>query len=337
MKILKTYPLLLPIIFLFLIIVIMGYTIYDDSRIIVVRQDVMIEGLPSEFDGFTILQISDLHSHRFGESQQSITSIINSLDYDVIAFTGDMQDSRTQDILPFLELIRGIEKKTPMYYISGNTGPFDVLYSTMPDAQYNFDISTGKILDFGILLENENCTLLNQPQVIERGEKIWFAADFSPLVSKEVVKKAQQALQIATNQGQKIYLQGIIEYQMSLQHIYGTFQTSDTLIGIFHFPLFYDTLENPQGLPPYDLILAGHYHGGQIRFPLLGSIYIPDASLPRHGFFPPQNLVSGLVKMNNLQEYITRGLGASSHHIFLQFRLFNTPEINLIKLRRSEH
>jgi predicted MPP superfamily phosphohydrolase len=337
MKLSKKYPLLLPTIVLFLIILIIGYTVYDDNRVIVTQQDVLLPGLPAEFDGFTILQISDLHSHHFGESQQKLTSIINSLGFDIITFTGDMQDSRSQDILPFLEIIRGIHKKTPKFYISGNAGPFDVLYDYVPGAQFNIDISTGKELEFGKFLENEGCTLLVQPQFIQRGgARIWFAADFSPVVSAKLIANSKEILQTSVDPGKKIYEQGIIAYQTSLQSLYASFQASDVLIGVFHYPLLNQTFKNPQSIPPYDLILAGHYHGGQIRIPILGALYIPDFSLPRHGVFPPKHLVSGLFNDNNIQQYVSRGLGASSRLPFLQFRLDNTPEINLITLRRSK-
>jgi uncharacterized protein len=336
MKLSKKFPLLLPTIVLFLIILITGYMVYDDNRVIVKHQDVWLSSLPSEFDGFTILQISDLHSHHFGESQQKLTAIINSLSFDVITFNGDMQDARSLDFLPFLELIRGIHKKTPRYYISGNTGPFDVLYGYLPAAQFNNDISTGKILDFGRFLENEGCTLLVEPQFIDRnGARIWFAADFSPVVSGKFIATAKEILQSTEDPGKKIYQQGIIAYQTRLKSLYVSILPSDVLIGVFHYPLENEVIQNPQFLRPYDLILAGHYHGGQIRLPFLGALYVPDPTLPRHGFLPPRHQVSGLYFGNNFQQYVTRGLGASSRFPFLQFRLFNTPEINLITLRRN--
>jgi predicted MPP superfamily phosphohydrolase len=68
---------------------------------------------------------------------------------------------------------------------------------------------------------------------------------------------------------------------------------------------------------------------------LLGATYIPDDTLAGYGLFPPQGLVSGLYIGNGIQQYVSRGLGASSRIPFLTFRLFDTPEINLITLRTS--
>ena len=335
-KFLKLLLLFLVIFCEVLFIFMVAYMIYDDNHINIVRQTVQIKGLPPEFDGFTLLQISDLHGKRFGNSQQELTGIINSLDYDAIAVTGDSQDTSSNDFQPLLELIRGIKKKTPIYYISGNTGPFDIYYDTT-GARYGLDMSDGIVQPAGKILQGAGCTLLNQPQVIERGDsRVWFATDFSQAQSIVVVKQAQQELLATKSQTTRDTLNVKIEYQENLQKIYAAFQPGDTLIGIFHIPLTYKTLEDPQELPPYDLILAGHYHGGQIRLPSYGALFISDDTLPWHGFFPPQELVSGLFIGNGIQQYVSRGLGASRRIPFLAFRLFDTPEINLIRLKTSK-
>jgi predicted MPP superfamily phosphohydrolase len=314
------------------------YIIFDNNHINTVRQTIEVKGLPAEFDGFTILQISDLHGKRFGDSEQKLTGIINSLDYDAIAITGDSQDTSSKDFQPLLDLIRGIKKKTPMFYISGNTGPFDIYYNTEGVRRpYSLDMSDGILQQDGKILQNAGCTLLNEPQVIERGgTRVWFATDFSRSQSIVEVGQYQQKLLTTKNTAEKDILNGKIDYQINLQKVYASFKPSDTLIGIFHIPLSYKTLENPQGLPPYDLVLAGHYHGGQIRLPYLGAIYIPDNTLPWYGFFPPRDMVSGLFVGNGIQQYVSRGLGASRRIPFLAFRLFDTPEINLITLRTSK-
>jgi predicted MPP superfamily phosphohydrolase len=277
-----------------------------------------------------------LHGKRFGNSQEVLTGIINSLNYDAIAITGDSQATGTDDFQPLLELIHGIKKNNPIFYISGNTGPLDIIYSTT-GSRYSLDMSDGVVQQDGIILQSAGCTLLDKPQVIERnGARLWFATDFSAAQSTVAVKQARQKLLTTKKQSIKDSIIKSIDYQEYLQGIYASFQPSDTLIGIFHIPISYNTLKDPQGLPPYDLILAGHYHGGQIRLPYLGAIYIPDHTLPWYGLFPPNNLASGLFIGDGIQQYVSRGLGASRRIPFLAFRLFDTPEINLITLRTSK-
>ena len=66
------------------------YNVYDNNRIKVVEQTINIKDLLSEFEGFKILQISDLHGKRFGDNQDKLVSLINSIDYNIIVITGDM-------------------------------------------------------------------------------------------------------------------------------------------------------------------------------------------------------------------------------------------------------
>ena len=43
----------------------------------------------------------------------------------------------------------------------------------------------------------------------------------------------------------------------------------------------------------------------------------------------------GLNQIHNMQKYISAGLGSSASISFLDFRLFNTPEINVIILQST--
>lgn len=57
-----------------------------------------------------------------------------------------------------------------------------------------------------------------------------------------------------------------------------------------------------------DLVLSGHTHGGQVRFPIIGSIYVPGG-----GFFPKYD--RGLYSLDTSRKtrlYIDSGLGNSS-------------------------
>lgn len=64
------------------------YIIYDNNRISIARQTIRLERLPESFDGFAILQISDLHSKRFGKNQKRLLSKINSCQYDLVVLPG---------------------------------------------------------------------------------------------------------------------------------------------------------------------------------------------------------------------------------------------------------
>ncbi|MGR6835246.1 metallophosphoesterase [Syntrophomonas erecta] len=72
-----------------------------------------------------------------------------------------------------------------------------------------------------------------------------------------------------------------------------------------------------------DMLLAGHYHAGQIRFPPLPALYAPGAGLlPEYDY--------GLYRQDSTYMYLTRGLGATG---LLRFRFFNRPEVAVITCR----
>ena len=84
----KRYYVLITIFLLIAFCVV--WNIYDNQRFVVTEQTVTLDDLPNSFDGYRILQISDLHGKYFGENQLDLLSAINQLDYDCILFTGDM-------------------------------------------------------------------------------------------------------------------------------------------------------------------------------------------------------------------------------------------------------
>ncbi|KHE71665.1 hypothetical protein LD39_08565, partial [Halobacillus sp. BBL2006] len=118
---------LLLVVVLFVIIII--YTVWDNSRIKIVKQDVSIPNLPEELEGYNILQITDLQGRTFGSNQQKLIDQINSLNYDSIIFTGDILDDKKVDYTPFYQLVEGIDNKADALYVEGNSDPSNYVIS----------------------------------------------------------------------------------------------------------------------------------------------------------------------------------------------------------------
>lgn len=80
---------------LLLLVFIVGiilYSVYDNNRIVLVKEKVEIENLHTSFNNFKILQITDLHGKMFGKNQKNLIDKINSINYDAIAIIGDIYD-----------------------------------------------------------------------------------------------------------------------------------------------------------------------------------------------------------------------------------------------------
>lgn len=79
--------------------------------------------LPEAFDGLTIAQISDLHVGSFGTDTSFVSKLvdeINSLHPDVIVFTGDIVNRRTDELQPFTSPLARLRAPMGVYSILGN-------------------------------------------------------------------------------------------------------------------------------------------------------------------------------------------------------------------------
>ncbi|MBD5226418.1 MAG: metallophosphoesterase [Bacteroidales bacterium] len=84
---------------------------------------VEIEGLPDSFDGFRIAQFSDLHTGTFGTDTAFVSRLVdrlNNLNADAIVFTGDIVNRQSDEIEPFLPVLKHIDAPYGTFAILGN-------------------------------------------------------------------------------------------------------------------------------------------------------------------------------------------------------------------------
>ena len=77
--------------------------------------------LPAAFDGFRIAQVSDIHLRSFAgrpESLRKAVDKLNSLDPDIVCFTGDLISMDVSEIDGFEEILQSI--KVPVFSVMGN-------------------------------------------------------------------------------------------------------------------------------------------------------------------------------------------------------------------------
>lgn len=83
------------------------------------RYEVNSQKLPESFDGFKIVQLSDLHGAEFGEDGMELVDKVGSLEPDIIALTGDFVTDEG-DLAAVEKLAAKLVKLCPVYFISGN-------------------------------------------------------------------------------------------------------------------------------------------------------------------------------------------------------------------------
>ena len=88
----------------------------------VLKYTLEFDDLPESFDGYRITQISDVHSGSF-DNRKKIeygVDLINRQNSDLLLFTGDMVNNKTEEMLPWAELFSTLKAKDGKYSVLGN-------------------------------------------------------------------------------------------------------------------------------------------------------------------------------------------------------------------------
>ena len=92
------------------------------GRVRILTNEVVSDRLPYDFDGFTILQLTDLHADRSAHAISAVEELIDGLDYDICVWTGDYRGDTFGDFRPCLEALVSLRKKITkdVYAVLGN-------------------------------------------------------------------------------------------------------------------------------------------------------------------------------------------------------------------------
>lgn len=101
----------------------------------VIKHDLYYPDLPSAFDQFTIVQISDIHAGSFGNRRavERGVDLIKAQKGDLFVFTGDLVNNKAAEILPWIDVFSRIKAPFGQFSILGNHDYGD--YIRWPDQQ----------------------------------------------------------------------------------------------------------------------------------------------------------------------------------------------------------
>ena len=105
-------------------------------RVDVREVDVEVPDLPEAFEGYRIVQFSDLHTGTYGSDTTFVSHLVNcidALDGDMVVFTGDIVNRHTDEILPHVQALSRLDAPDGVYSILGNHDYGD--YSEWPSAE----------------------------------------------------------------------------------------------------------------------------------------------------------------------------------------------------------
>lgn len=266
---------------------VIAWVAWGNTALVTTELSVKSGKLPAAFDGFRIVQVSDLHNASFGEGNAELLERMEQAQPDCIALTGDLVDSRHTDVDAALSFAREAAKIAPSYYVTGNHE------ARLEDLE---QLLTG--------LEEAGVTILQNESILldREGHSIVFSGVEDPSFHDDHPLHDTE---------------GIWERNLeSLSPEEGRYT-----ILFSHRPEFFDLYEKLG----FDLVLAGHAHGGQFRLPGIGGLWAPG-----QGLFPEYD--AGLYQQGGTAMAVSRGLGNS----LFPFRVNNRPEIVAITLQAGE-
>lgn len=207
----------------------------------VTRRDAVIPGLPADFDGAKVAQLSDIHLDEFTEPffLQDAVRHINQLEPDLVFLTGDYITNQFGShkfavgaAWQCANILQGLHCRR-IYAVLGNH-----------DIQVDARAVSTALRDNGITL------LRNSYIPLERGKsRIWLAGLDDP-----VAGDPNPDLAIPT----------------AIRNING-----EPIILLCHAPDFARPLSALSAGQAVSYMLSGHTHGGQVRVPLLGPVVLP--------------------------------------------------------------
>lgn len=262
----------------------------------VIKQRIYFPDLPEEFDGFTITQISDIHSGSFDNSEKINYAIdlINEQNSDMILFTGDIVNTHAREMVPWINTFNRIKKhKYGKYSVLGNHdyGEY-VSWPTPADKENNFQAIKNLYgqIDFKLLL--------NEHTVIKKGDQ-------------------KIALVGVENWGHNFKKAG------DLNKASNGLTSNDFKILMSHDPSHWD-YEVQHHDKNFHLTLSGHTHGMQFGIEIPGYF---KWSLAQYVY----KQWAGLYENKGRYVYVNRGFGFHAY----SGRVGIMPEITVIELKKG--
>lgn len=270
------------------------YIKYNVNTLEVTKYVVENKKVPKEFDGYNIVQISDLHSKLFGENNKKLIQKIKSLNPDIVVVTGDLIDGENNNYNVALDFMKEISKLYRVYYIIGNHEQKSLIKKYKDEYKDYFN-KLHKI-DF-VNLDN------NKVEIVKGDSNINLYGLTVPYSCYKYLFDNQETTSID------------IDF---LEEKLGKVDREQFNILLAHTPFYFDEYEKWGA----DLTLCGHVHGGIVRLPIVGGLLSPDRK-----FFPKYDL--GEYTKNKSTMIVSKGLGGSK----VLIRVNCKPEIVNIKLK----
>ena len=239
------------------------------------KQTLYFTDLPAAFDGLTITQLSDLHigswDHTSKDELNAMLEMVKNLNSDLFFFTGDIVNSRADEMDGWVETFDHISAPLGKYSILGNHDYGDY-------ASWNSDEA--------------------------KAENLRQVKSIHPKLGFKLLLNENLAIE---KDGEKIFIIGVENWGKGGFQKYGDIKKAsagltqnDFRVLLSHDPSHWDAVVLKEEFPP-QLTLSGHTHGFQMGIELPGFHFSPAKWVYEEW--------AGLYEKNNFKIYVNRGLG----------------------------
>lgn len=290
--------------------------------------------LPNSFDGYKIVQISDLHLGTWGENTSFIEELvdsINAMDADLIVFTGDIVNQKSDEIKPFINVLSQLKSKDGVYSILGNHDYGDYVdWPSAEDKILNLDQLKQIQNQMGWKMLNNESSFLNRHTVIKNDSTFTVNTDSIVLIGVE-------------NWGEPPFGQYGDLIKAYPPSECNNLHDNNFKILLTHNPEHW--VQEVRKISNIDLSLSGHTHAMQMsvsgfgrrwspsawRYPTWGGFYSSDPNGNIEDFGNPDSVFM-TKSLDNPCLYVNIGSG----EVGIPFRLFSAyPEITCITLKKK--
>ena len=262
---------------------------------------------------FRVVSLADLHGYTFGKENRRLIRKVREASPDLILLPGDLINKYDEDTSDEEALIRELRNIAPVYVSAGN-------HELEYDREHGLEFQPGSGSD----------------SVLARFEA----------AGAVVLEKSYREIEV---NGQRIRIGGFYGYGMpeeladgwtrdDLPFLKEFRDTEDFTMLLCHMPYTFLVLKGLERWN-FDTVIAGHVHGGQVRFPFFGLLskyetgkedmkfpYVGGLWAPDQGRFPGR--LSGVYRSQDGRRtmVLSRGLGNTDK--FPRFN--NIPEIVVV-------
>ena len=259
-----------------------------------------------------VVQISDLHNCLFGNDNDKLVDRVEKLNPDLIIYTGDIIDSKSETNERAINLCTRLSSIAPSYYIYGNN-EVEKYYDT---------VLTQDSLDEKFGFDNDN---RDPSRLLELTDELEILLESSGI---KVLKNEFDTIIVGTT---PVEIYGVLTSNPSSFWSYAG-ESFDKFIYSNENNLKITAIHEPIVFSEYqpdtwgDLVLAGDTHGGIVRIPIIGPLYTREAGLlpERNGYY-----VYGRYEVQGRPLVVSSGL--ENKNIF---RINNEPELVIVDVNK---